>query len=252
MLKKLITICLTVLLLLVLWHYLFLWYGQELFTLPEPIDVFGKLTRHCDRFGWHMWCTLKEMLGGIALAISIAFPLGWAMYYFPIIRTGSQFLFLLTQCLPMFALAPIMVTCFGWSYMAILIPTALMLLFPLTTNIYRGISAVPQDYVEFFRMHEAREWQILTKLRLPYALPHIFSGLRIAAAVAGVGAIAGEFAGAQEGLGVYIQECRRNFDIEGIFAGLACLLLLTFSFYGIMVGLEKLYSRGNYRALDIN
>ena len=244
MLKKIVLICMTCCVILLVWQGIYFFYGKELFTLPSPLHVVEKLIRHYDRFAWHAYNTFLEMIGGMFFAALIAFPLAWAMYVYPSIRTTSQFLFLLTQCLPMFALAPIMVTCFGWSYMAILIPTTLMLIFPLTTNVYRGVSQVPQEYIDFFRMHGAREWQILLKLRIPYALPHIFSGLRIASAVSGVGAIAGEFAGAQVGLGVYIQECRRNFDIEGIFAGLFCLAALTLSFYGVMAAIEKLCSRG--------
>ena len=228
-----------------IWIGLLQLYPQQLFSIPTPIDVLNKLLSQLDRFILHASFTLKEMVGGLIFASLISFPLGWFMYQYSFIRTMSQSFFILVQCLPMFALAPIMITCFGWSFVAILIPTTLMIVFPLTMNIYRGIKATPQEYVDFFRVHNATKWQILTKLRLPYALPHIFSGFRIASAIAGVGAIAGEFAGAQGGLGVYIQECRRDFEIEGIFAALFCLVALTLSLYGLIAFLELVFVKGN-------
>lgn len=202
------------------------------FLLPPPSHILASLWERFGVFAHHTRATLREMTWGMILALCLAFPLAWGMALKEGVRLILQPLFVLFQCIPMFTLAPLMVMWLGWSFSAILIPTALMILFPLTLNIYQGIRSTPQELLEYFYSQEASTWHTLTKLCLPYSIPYIFAGLRISAAVAGVGAIAGEWAGAQEGLGILILQARQTFDIEGIFASLLCLSLLSVSFYG--------------------
>lgn len=143
----------------------------------------------------------------------------------------------------MFALAPIMVLWFGWGYMAVLIPTALMIFFPFTLNIYQGLRSTPTSLMDFFRINGATRFQTLWKLQIPWALPHIFSGLKISSAIAGIGAVAGEWAGAQKGLGVLMLESRRCFDLEVTFAALFSLTILTIALYSLVLILEKIALR---------
>lgn len=180
------------------------------------------------------------MLGGFLLALLVAFPLAWTMMRYQSSRTILQPLFIVTQCLPMFTLAPIMVIWFGWSYTAIAIPTALMIFFPLTLNIYQGLRSTPQDLLEFFQANQANAWQTFFKLRLPSAVPHIFAGFRISAGIAGVGAVAGEWAGAQNGLGMLMLESRRNTDLEITFGALFCLTIISTILYGLILFCEKI------------
>lgn len=237
--KKVVFCVLPIFLLFLVWQILTWTPPENRLLFPAPTDVFRKLVDHFPRFWLHSSVTFREMLGGLCLAAFLAFPLGWSMMRSQACRSILQSFFILVQCLPMFTLAPLMITWFGWSYTAIVIPTTLMVVFPLTINIYKGLMATPKDYLDFFRVHQGTEGQIFLKVRVPYALPHIFSGLRISAAIAGVGAVAGEWAGAQEGLGVYIQECRRNFDLEGVFGALFCLAFMSLSFYGLITLLER-------------
>ncbi|MFN0065027.1 MAG: ABC transporter substrate-binding protein [Chlamydiales bacterium] len=187
------------------------------------------------------------MLFGFLIALALAFPLAWVMLHFKTSRSLLQPLFIVIQCIPMFTLAPIMVIWFGWSYIAIIIPTALMIFFPLTLNIYQGLRATPLSYLEYFHLNHATTLQIFFKLRLPWAMPHIFAGVRISAAIAGIGAVAGEWAGAQQGLGVLMLESRRNTDLEITFGALLCLTLLSSSLYSVILLLEKLPRRLTFR-----
>ncbi len=184
--------------------------------------------------------TLKEMFAGFFLALLVAFPLAWTMMRYHSSRSLLQPLFIIIQCIPMFTLAPIMVVWFGWGAMAIIIPTALMIFFPLTLNIYQGLRSTPEDLLEFFHANQATAWQTFFKLRLPWSLPHIFAGFRISAAVAGVSAVAGEWAGAQNGLGVLMLESRRNTDLEITFGALFCLTTISTALYLLILYVEKI------------
>jgi NitT/TauT family transport system substrate-binding protein len=209
------------------------------FVIPAPSKIFLRIGQKPDRFLFHSWITLTEMGGGIALAFLLAFPLALMMSVWTTMRLILQPLFVLMQCVPMFVLAPIMIFWFGWSYVAIVIPTALMIFFPLTLNIYKGFNSTPESYILYFRINQATFWQTVGKLKIPWASTYIFAGLRIAVAIAGIGAVAGEWAGAQNGLGILMLESRRSTDVETTFGAIFCLSALSLSLYGFFLLLEK-------------
>ncbi len=225
--------------LLVAWELLAQASRHLLFILPPPSSVAEAIWQRPDRFFFHTRVTVMEMLSGFLLAAGAALPTAYAMALWRPARSFLQPLFVFIQCLPMFTLAPLMVLLFGWGQIAIIVPTALMIFFPLTLTIYKGLRATPHAYLDFFRSNRATPWQTFRKLQLPWALPHLFSGLRIAAAIAGVGAVAGEWAGGQEGLGVFILESRRVADLESTFAAIACLTFVSLMIYFFIVTLEE-------------
>lgn len=246
MAKKIFYTSLGFTLMLLLWQLSTQIYPHLHFVLPSPSMIALTLIEWKGRFFFHTLATLKEMIGGFCLAVSASFPLAWIMIRFKHTRTLLQPLFIIIQCLPMFALAPLMVVWCGWGYSAIVFPTALMIFFPLTLNIYQGLKATPESLLDFFRINNATELQTLLKLQLPWALPHIFSGLRIASAISGIGAVAGEWAGAQKGLGILMLESRRNFDLEITFGALFCLTLLSTTFYLLILLTEYLTTHRRY------
>lgn len=240
MLKRIFISSLGLLLLLGVWEGAAHIFPHLLFILPAPTKIFATLIEARQRLLFHTFVTLKEMAGGFALAISLSFPLAWTMVRYRGSRAILEPFFLILQCLPMFTLAPLMIIWFGWSFTAIVVPTALMIFFPLTLNIYQGLRSTPESLLEFFGSNQATRWQIFFKLQLPWAVPHIFAGFRIAAGIAGVGAIAGEWAGAQQGLGILMIESRRDTDLEVTFGALICLTVMTGLLYGLILLLENL------------
>lgn len=225
--------------LIVIWEVGSRFFLDMSLVLPPPSKIVLRVWEGWDRFFYHSKITLKTMLGGCFLACLVAFPLAWMMALWNSARLILQPIFILIQCIPMFALAPIMIIWFGWTYTAIVVPTALMIFFPLTMNIYHGIRSTPNSLIEYFKINQATRWQVFYKLQLPWALPHILAGFRIATAIAGIGAIAGEWAGAQSGLGLLMLESRRGADLEATFGALLCLTFISLGLYGMTVALEK-------------
>ncbi len=224
--------------LLLIWESLGYMMTHLQFILPAPSKVFGSLFINPQRYITHSLVTIKEILWSLGLAFCISFPVAWLMSRSHSARMTIQPFFVMIQCMPMFTLAPIMIVWFDWSLTAIIIPTVLMLLFPLILNIYQGLRSTPQSLIDFFTINQANEWQLFCKLRLPFALPHIFAGLRIAAAVAGISATAGEWAGGQEGLGVLMHESRYNTDLETTFGAFFCLTIIGILLYGSIIMME--------------
>jgi len=223
-------------------------YASLQFLLPAPTKIAAVLWEHADRFQVNAFATFKEMVGGFALAFVVSFPLAWLMAYYGPLRAILQPVFVAVQCIPMFALAPLMVLWFGWSFIAVAVPTALMIFFPLTINIYQGICSTPRSLLEFFRLHEATATQIFFKLQLPWALPHIFAGFRISVAMAGIGAVAGEWAGAQQGLGILMLESRRAADMEMMFGAMVWITCMSLFFYGLVVYFERIIEHRQNRS----
>lgn len=225
--------------LIFVWEYATQIYDHMLLILPPPSGILYQMTLNYQRLFYHSWETFKVMIGGIFLSLLVAFPIAWMMSLWSTASIILQPIFVIAQCIPMFALAPMMVLWFGWSYTAVVIPTTLMIFLPLTMNIYQGIKSTPIHFIEYFRIHQATPWQMLYKLQVPWALSNIFAGLRVAAAIAGIGAIAGEWAGAQAGIGMLMLETRRGADLEMMFAALFCLMLLSLSLYGVIALIER-------------
>jgi NitT/TauT family transport system substrate-binding protein len=232
--------------LILCWEVSFHYTTDMHFILPSPLEILNQMYMNSDRLTFHSLETFKVMIGGIILSLIIAFPTAWLMSNWGTANLILQPLFVISQCIPMFTLAPIMVLWFGWSYTALVVPTALMIFLPLTMNIYHGIKSTPNQFLEYFNVCRASPWQKLFKLQLPWALPSIFSGFRIAAAIAGIGAIAGEWAGAQSGLGILMLESRRGADLEIMFGALACLMILSLSLYAIVALVEYLVYRSKF------
>lgn len=247
---------LTVFIIFAVWEVYTSFNADMRFILPSPSQIMMRIWSKPDRFWLHSIVTLKEMAGGIALALITSFPLALLMNGWSPMRFIMQPLFVILQCIPMFVLAPIAVLWFGWSYIAIVIPTALMIFFPLTMNVYKGLGSAPEAYLDYFRINQATIWQTFWKLRLPWAAPYIFSGLRVSVAIAGIGAVAGEWAGGQLGLGVLMLESRRATDLDTTFGGLFCLAGLSLAFYSVLLLMEKgitsLYFRNIRRSMLIS
>ncbi|MBS0656287.1 MAG: ABC transporter substrate-binding protein [Verrucomicrobia bacterium] len=237
--RQVLTLSLVFLVLFSLWEYVSRSFTGLSILLPPPTGIIEAFIQRFDRLMFHAGTTIQEMVGALLLGCAVSFPLAWAMRQWQTVGTCVQGLFVVLQCLPSFTLAPLMLLWFGWSYTAIVVPTALMVVFPLTLGIYRGLAAAPEHIVEYFLIHGATPKQIFFKLQLPYALPSFFSGMRIALAISGIGALAGEWAGAQSGLGVLIFETREEMDLEMTFAALACVVGMSLLLYAIGISFEK-------------
>lgn len=228
-----------VVLTLVLWECLGKISELRFFILPIPSEIVEAYISRFDRLFYHAQVTFVEMSVSVAAATLGAFPLVFLMFRFRRIYIVTQAFFLLFQSFPAFFVAPLLVVLFGLNYYAIIIPSVITMLFPLAMSLYRGLQAAPQEYIDYFRAHSATPRDLFLKLQLPWAMPYFFSGLRIALSLSGIGAVAGEWIGANRGLGVLIVQCRDDLDLPYAYAALFTLAILTTSFYLFGLFLER-------------
>lgn len=221
------------------WEALFYSFPHLKFVISSPSKIFVRLFDDRQSLFYHTVTTSREMIQGFMVALCLSIPMAILMDKLYSLRGILQPIFVAIQCIPLFALAPIMVILFDWSERAIVITTAIMIFFPLTMSLYQGLLATPKPLLDYFYLHRASTLDLYIKLKLPWAMPHFVSGLRVAAGIAGMGAIGGEWAGGQNGLGLLMLESRRGGDFEQSFAALFCLIFITLSFYGGITMLEN-------------
>lgn len=210
------------------------------YILPSPLAVLQCLYTDFDVLWRHSRVTVLE----IALSLGIASVFGTATSLILMInarlRRWLQPLILVSQTMPVYALAPILMLWFGYGLTPKIIITVLIVYFPITTATFDGLQQTPPAYLRLAQTLGANPRQILWRIRMPAALPHLASGLRVGAAMAPIGAIIGEYVGGSDGLGYLMQYGINRSQVALTFAALFVMTLLTLAiYYGIDALLKK-------------
>lgn len=191
--------------------------GIPHFLLPSPLAVAEALWVNRAYLGWHTLITLSEILSGLALGMILS----------PRLQRWLMPLVLTSQAIPVFALAPLLVLWLGFGMSAKVAMAVLVIFFPVTSAFFDGLRRVNQEYLDLARSMNASFGAQLRHVRLMAALPALGSGLRMAAAVAPIGAIIGEWVGSAEGLGYVMLNANARLQTDICFAALFILVLLT-------------------------
>ncbi|MED4532999.1 ABC transporter permease [Metabacillus fastidiosus] len=239
MIKKYFTPSLLVLILLVIWQITASMMNMA-FILPSPLQVVEKLWGIGDiLLTVHLPATLLIVV--IGLFISIVFGVGIAVW-----MNGSKTmertfypLLISSQTIPIIALAPIFVLWFGYSIWSKVVVTVLITFFPIAVNTFDGLRSSSKELRELLLTMGASKKEIFFKLNVPSALPHFFSGLKVAVTLSVIGAAIGEWVGAQSGLGYFSRRMMTQFDGAGVFAPIVLLSLLGILLFLLVVYFEK-------------
>lgn len=201
--------------------------GIPHFLLPSPAAVAEALWINRAYLGWHTLITLSEILSGLALGVALGVTLALGMILSPRLQRWLMPLVLTSQAIPVFALAPLLVLWLGFGMSAKVAMAVLVIFFPVTSAFFDGLRRVNHEYLDLARSMNASFSAQLRHVRLMAALPALGSGLRMAAAVAPIGAIIGEWVGSAEGLGYVMLNANARLQTDICFAALFILVLLT-------------------------
>ncbi|KKB10413.1 ABC transporter permease [Devosia chinhatensis] len=221
--------------LLVLWEGGTRLFQVPTFLLPAPSMIVSALFG-LDAGLWagHIWATVRVALLGYAIAILVSVPLAIGL---ATSRTLSRTLYpflIVIQSMPIVAVAPIIVVTMGSGDLPRVMITFLITFFPIVVSTTTGLMATPPELIELSRSLRAGRSREMWQIRLPYALPHLFSALRICTTLALIGAVVAEFVAADRGLGYYITFSTSNFRIPAAFSGLVVLVLLSLAFFKLV------------------
>lgn len=206
---------------------------------PPPSAVVREAVSSRSLLWSHTWTTLQEIIVGFSIAVLFGCAVAIAIASSSLVRRSLLPVVIATQAVPIIALAPILLIWFGYGMTPKVIVVVLTCFFPIVINLVDGLRAVDVDAVNLLRSMGARRAQILRIVRIPSALPYLFSGLRIAASVSVIGAIVGEWVGASSGLGYLMTRSAAQFQTARLFAAVAVSALLSIGLFALVVGVER-------------
>jgi NitT/TauT family transport system permease protein/putative hydroxymethylpyrimidine transport system permease protein len=211
----------------------------EPFLVPAPTEIASSLWTDRGLLADNGWVTLKEVLGGFALSVLVGTSFAVVLHLSPTLRRAFYPLLVASQTVPIVVIAPILVVWLGFGIGPKLAIIALICFFPITVNTLDGLRSVDLDLVKMLKTLDASRWQILRRVEAPTALPHFFSGAKIAVAIAVIGAVFGEWAGSSSGLGHLIQEASAQLQTARTFAAVAVLSALAILLFALLAALER-------------
>ncbi len=216
--------------------------GFKSYVLPGPWTVFERfVSAWVSGTMWpHFEQTLIEVLLGFTLGATVALAAGILLARSRLAERLLSPYLVAAQATPVLALAPLIVLWFGTGLLSKVVITTLIVFFPVTVATMVGIRSVDPRLLEMARSFRASGWQAIARVEIPAALPAILGGMRVGVTLAVIGAIVGEWAGGEKGLGVLINIARASmFDYPLMFAALATLALMGVSLYLVMVLIER-------------
>ena len=208
------------------------------FLLPKPSAVAVEFFRLWKVVLPHVWITLFEATMGLILAGAISIVLAVGIVHFKLIERTVYPYAIATKVVPIIAVAPLLTVWFGFGIEPKIVTAILVSYFPILVNTVKGLQSADRQMVRLMRSLFATRWQIFTKISIKYSLPYVFAGFRISSTLAVIGAIVGEFVGADRGLGFMINRARGQYDTALVFVTVFSLVLMAMSLYGVVVLME--------------
>ena len=208
--------------------------------LPAPVAIARDTWAWADRIPANFWVTLIEVVGGFAVAVLVGIPIAIAIVYSPILRRITYPVLLVFQSVPKVALAPLFLIWVGYGLRSSILVAAIVAFFPVVVNTATGLESVEPELLQLTRSLQAGTLKVFWKVRLPWALPHIFSGMKVAMSLAVIGAVVGEFVGADRGLGYLILTASSNMNTAIVFGIMIVLSVLGIAVFAAVCLAERL------------
>ena len=218
-----------------IWHCVVIWFKVPAIILPSPVAVMNAL--------WHerivllhaSWVTLQAAAAGLLCSAALGSMIALVFSQSSLLRVALYPYVIFLQTVPIVAIAPLLIIWSGNNFRTIVLVATIISIFPVIANVTSGLLSINENLLELFRMQSATRWQMLTKLRIPSAIPQLVLGLRISSGLSVIGAIVAEFfvgnSGEYDGLGTVMTSRQANLKTAELIAALmacTCLGILLF------------------------
>lgn len=221
------------------WQFFTKFFHIPEYILPAPSQIAVSFQKSSGIFLKHTLVTSGEIISGFIIGATLGVVLAIFISASKILLKTIYPLIISVQSLPKLALAPLFVIWFGFGVLPKIIITALVVFFPVMINTIKGLFSVSSDLLDFMKSLRASKSQILFKIQIPFSLPYLFTGLKISSTLAVVGAIIGEFVGADKGLGYLIMISSTNLNTSYMFVALILLAVIGLLLFGLIGLLER-------------
>lgn len=225
--------------LLLAWQVLLPLLGVPAYIVPTPTAILGVFQKNFSLLMSNLKPTLIEALAGFVIGNLAAVLLAVLFVHSRILQAAYFPIVLFFNTIPVLALSPIIILIFGLGMTPKIVIAAVICFFPTLVNMIRGLDSASHNEHELFRVLSATSWEIFWGLRLPRALPMLFSSLRIASATAVIGAIVGEWIGSDKGLGALIIQATFNYQSDRLYAAIVLSSCLSIALFCAVVLVER-------------
>lgn len=225
--------------LLIAWEILVLIFSVPEYLLPKPTRIIAEIIANFSSLLYHTAITMLEALIGYIIANILGFV---AAVIFAHSKTAEKGLYpyaIALKTTPLIAIAPLLILWFGSGMASKSAASAVVCFFPILVNTVKGLKTVDNETLDLFKSFSASQWQTFIKLRLPGSLPYIFSALKISTGLSVIGAVVGEFVGANKGIGFVILTSSYYFETAKMFAGLILSALGGLLFFYLVSFIEE-------------
>jgi putative hydroxymethylpyrimidine transport system permease protein len=218
-------------LIILLGWYLIVWAtGVPHYILPDPLMVAKALINYVKLLAEHAWVTALEIFSGLIIGVLLGVATALYLMMSPLANRYVMPILVLSQTVPVFALAPLLTLWLGYGLGSKIATTVLIIYFPVASTFLDGLRSTPKGFLDLAHSMRASPLNILLQVRVPAALPSLSSGIRLATVYAPIGAIIGEWVGASQGLGYLMLLANGRVKIDLMFAALVTLCVLTLVF----------------------
>ncbi|MBZ9623644.1 ABC transporter permease [Clostridium sp. FP2] len=212
------------------------------YILPSPKDIIITLVNILPSITKHIYATLCEALIGFTISILLALILAILMDNVKLIKKCIYPILVVSQTIPIIALAPLFVIWFGFGTLPKIIVVVLVCFFPIVISLMDGLESVDMDMINLLKTMGASKFKIFTMVKLPASTVNFFSGLRIAATYSIMGAVIGEWLGGDKGLGVYMIRAKNSYALDKVFAVIIIIVLLSMGLFGLLYLLQYFFT----------
>jgi NitT/TauT family transport system permease protein/putative hydroxymethylpyrimidine transport system permease protein len=211
----------------------------ESFLVPSPAEITESLWQSRSLLAENAWVTMREMLLGLGFAFLVGIGFGFAMHLSGVLKDTFNPLIVASQTVPILVIAPVLVVWFGYGIWPKVAVIALICFFPIAVSVLAGLRSVDPEAAKMMRTLDASRAQILLRVEAPTALPYFFTGARLAVVLAPIGAIFGEWVGADSGLGHLILYDNAQFETARLFATVVILSAIALALFGLVALAER-------------
>jgi putative hydroxymethylpyrimidine transport system permease protein len=219
---------------------LFVWeacarlFALPVWLLPSPSHIVATLIARWPFLMKDAGVTALETILGLIVGVAIGMALALAMSWSRLLARALGPVTVVSQAIPFLALAPLMMVWLGFGMESKIAMAAITIFFSVTAAFHEGLKRADENLVELARLYGARDFQVLRDIRLPASLPHLCAGLKMAAAYAPMGAIAGEWVGSEGGLGIAMTYANARMQTDVVFAAMIILIVFSLGLWGLM------------------
>lgn len=211
----------------------------ERFTLPSPSDILKAFPEMNPSIWVHILTTIQEATIGFVIAIILSIALAIIMDNVKFIKKALYPMIIVSQTVPIIALAPLFAIWFGFGKLPKIIVVILVCFFPILVSLIHGLESVDGDLLNLLKSMGASRFQIFKLVKFPASLVSFFSGLRIAATYSIMGAVIGEWLGGKSGLGVYMLRLKHTYALDKFFAVIIIIVVLSMTLFKLITVLQK-------------